>query len=103
MWLYLSDQPAPQAGALCFICIRDIFLLCPSSFVCVSSGIFRRTSHPFGDNGRQFLEAPSVRNGDECLPKGRFLGTGEHQAGPNESPGEEEEHARRGMSEATKK
>lgn len=38
--------------------------------------------HPisFGDDGRQFLETPSARNGDECLPKGRFLGTGEHQA-----------------------
>lgn len=58
---------------------------------------------PFGDDGIQFLETPSARNGDECLPKGRFLGTVEHQAGPNESPEEEEEHAGGRMSEATKK
>lgn len=39
------------------------------------------------------LRLPLQGMGMSTLPKGRILGTGDHQAGPNEPPGEDGEHA----------
>lgn len=66
-------------------------------------GFLREHPLPFREDGGQLLETRSARNGDESLPKGRIRGTGEHQRGPNEPPGEEGERAGGGMSEVTKK
>lgn len=66
-------------------------------------GDFQENTHIFGDTEGQLLEAPSSRDGDESLPKGRFLGTREHQAAPRSLLGKRESRQGQGMSEVTPK
>lgn len=49
------------------------------------------------------LEAPPARDGDKSLPKGRLLGTREHQAAPMSLLGMKESGQGQGMSEVTQK
>lgn len=64
---------------------------------------FQENTHIFGDTEGQLLEAPPSRDGEESLPKGRFLGTREHWAAPKSLLGNRESGQGQGMSEVTQK
>lgn len=103
MGQYLLEQPAPrQEPCASSASETSSFSALPPLLMDLLRFSGEHPIH-FRDYGRLFLETPSPKNGDECRPKRRFLNTGEHQAGPSESPGEEEEHAGGGMPEETKK
>lgn len=91
-WLYLLQEPHAGTSSSCALHHSPMWLL----------GFPGEHSIPLGEGG-QFLETPPARNGGDSLPKGRFLGTGEHWASPNEPPGEEGECVGGGMSEVTQK